>query len=430
MKPSTAFALFLVSSAFVAVTGDESTDLLREQVRLIARNVRLGVNCESPLDCSVSRYARSRSGSFLKFSQHMRERRALVAQASRGPSVHVSNRVYLGNDNGKACGTAAVEQVEAKVGDDIIYCFKVTNDGYTTLKDVKVFNDALGYDDQMVGLLAPGQSYGFTYGTSIMPTANPTLQTNTVRVSANPVSTDGTDLPVPDVSYSDTSTIAIKSPYSPPGMVQPNNCLQDSWLDNKPNGEELVCSTKIASFAADTLKTEPMSCVAGETIRVHMNSVVTVFKDVYDLGWFMAADGGDALTGSCSVNALRSENQYTGLNSFGLLSFEEEQYLGHENDQCGEVIMQGEDGFGYEFEVPLGMLTLKCADEDDNGTADISVCFTWRTDQTDELCTVADSDPATVGRLPDLYPGAALGSCYCNTYEVPTITVTKEKACL
>jgi hypothetical protein len=220
------------------------------------------------------------------------------------------------------------------------------------------------------------------------------------------------------------------SPYSPPGPVGANTCLQDSWLDNNPDGGPLVCNQKIASFALDTLTSAPTTCAAGEMIRINLNSVFTVTKSVFDLAWFIAADGGDGLTGSCSVNALRSENQYTALNSYGLLSFEDEEYLGKENDQCGEIMVLGEDGSGYDFEVPLGMVTLKCTDKDDNGIADITVCFTWRTDQTDQHCTVVDSDPATVGRLPDLYPGAAEGSCYCNTYEVPTITVTKEKSCL
>jgi hypothetical protein len=228
-----------------------------------------------------------------------------------------------------------------------------------------------------------------------------------------------------NVEYVDKSTVAVLSPYSPPGKVVANNCLQDSWLDNNPSGGDLVCSTNTVSFVQDTLTSAPMSCVAGETIRVNLNSVVTVTKSVFDLGWYIAADGGNGLSGSCSVNAIRSENYYTGINQYGMVSFEEEQYMGKENDKCGEIIMLGEDGCAYKFGLPLGMTTIKCADEDENGTAEVRVCFTWRTDETDQPCTVSDSDPATVGRLADLYPGAAQGLCYCSTYEIPTITVTK-----
>jgi hypothetical protein len=353
----------------------------------------------------------------------------LAVKKARAPSVHVSNRVYLGKDDGKACGSDALEYVEANIGDDLTYCFKVTNDGFTTLKDIKVVNEAFGYSDEMVGLLRPGQSYAFTFGISVTSSADNSAQANTVRVTANPVKADGTELPMDDVEYVDKSTVAVLSPYSPPGKVGANNCLQDSWLDNNPSGGDLVCSTNIVSFAQDTLKSAPMSCVAGETIRVNLNSVVSVTKNIYDLGWYIAADGGNGLSGSCSVNAIRSENYYPGVNQYGVVSFEEEQYMGKENDKCGEILMYGEDGFGYEVEVPLGTVTMKCADEDENGAAEVRVCFSWRTEETDQHCTVSDSDPATVGRLADLYPGAAEGSCYCSTYEIPTITVTKGKAC-
>lgn len=366
-----------------------------------------------------------------QFLRYKKARRSLLSLHDLGPSVHVSNRVYRGTDKSKACGSEAVELLEGSVGDDIVYCFKVTNDGSTYLNGIKVSNEVLEYTDAFDGTLAPGKSVVFTLATSIVSTVTVNAQVNRVDVTANPVTVDGIDMTDEDVTYMDSSSVAIKSAFTA-AVAKPNSCLKDSWREAISSSEvELVCSANDVSFMPNSVYSSPMSCVAGETFRADIKTVMSVSKTVYDLGWYIATDGGDALTGKCTVNGFQQGLDYPSINSFGMISFEEESIvLGKVDDRCGDVAVFGEDGLGYEVEVPLGFVTLKCADENEDGAADMKVCFTWSTEETDQQCTLLNSDVDTVGSLPDLYPGAPTGSCFCTTYDIPTISVTKDKACL
>jgi hypothetical protein len=83
-----------------------------------------------------------------------------------------------------------------------------------------------------------------------------------------------------------------------------------------------------------------------------------------------------------------------------------------ENDVCGDVNVPGGGG---DMDVDLyKQLEITCADINSDGYLDFSICFSWRTDGTDDEC-----DPMA------LYPGT-VAKCDCLTIDVPQITVTKE----
>ena len=76
-----------------------------------------------------------------------------------GPSIEIQKTVYRGHDGGASCGTA-VEQVQVRSGDDLTYCFLVTNTGETNLAAIDVTDPdlGLGSGDLTHALLTPGQS--------------------------------------------------------------------------------------------------------------------------------------------------------------------------------------------------------------------------------------------------------------------------------
>lgn len=93
------------------------------------------------------------------------------------------------------------------MGTDVVYCFVVTNIGDTHLNTISLTNDDLAFTDDSIGQLAPGDKTTISYQTTI--TAN---LVNTVVVTGNPVTSDGTDLMgIDDVTDNDPSEVLQNS---------------------------------------------------------------------------------------------------------------------------------------------------------------------------------------------------------------------------
>jgi hypothetical protein len=281
------------------------------------------------------------------------------------------------------------------------------------LGSIVLENAALGFTDQSIGQLAPGAS---VLVFKVLPlTAN---LTNTVIVTANPTLASGMDISgAGDVTDSDPSEVAVakiagdtRSGFKPP--AGPSGCLQDNWsAAGKPG--ELVCATKDVYLEAIKVK-EPKKCSVDDTITISIDGSIRMLKSLkYDVGYYIATDGGDALTGKCSVNGLQSGNDYTVVDKAGsskLVGSVAWTTNGADGDACGDVFTTAD---ASNIDLPVAMdLTVPCKDENEDGILDIAICFTWKCDTTNGLCTISKN-----------IPGALTESCFCTRYDIPGVDV-------
>jgi hypothetical protein len=115
-----------------------------------------------------------------------------VVKESFSAEIDIQNTVYLGKDDGAKCGSPeAVEFVSDFFGSDVVYCFKVTNKGSSHLASIAISNEALSFKDASIGTLAPGQSAIVSHDGQITKDLK-----NVAVVKANPVTSDGRDIPI------------------------------------------------------------------------------------------------------------------------------------------------------------------------------------------------------------------------------------------
>jgi hypothetical protein len=180
--------------------------------------------------------------------------------------------------------------------------------------------------------------------------------------------------------------------------------MEDVWTA-VGNKDSLVCRAKEVSL--EYVKSPVMkSCKEGEMIVVDLDSRINMNSGRYDFGWYVATDGGDGLTGSCALKSLGQTDTYTATG--GTVTFDQDS--NGNADSCGDVVASTNASLDIKL---ARQLELTCTDINKDGYLDFSICFTWRTDSTDNTC-----DPNA------LTPGSA-DKCDCMTYDVPEITVTK-----
>ena len=319
--------------------------------------------------------------------------------------ISITNTVYLGGDSAGASCAAAVEFVEGYKGTSVVYCFNVTNTGNTYLSAITISDNALTFNTSGFMTLSPGQSVLVPYVASILSNL-----TNVAVVTGDPVYSNGTEIPnMVDVTDSDPSEVGILVNVYPPENNQ--TCLQDRWNETGTTpGEDLICTTK--DVYVDSMVSKPITCVLGSLVNVSVSAFISIASTRSDLGWYIAADGGDALEGNCIVEGLEEQYKYYITNTtFG----GEVTWL---DDECGDVTI---NGTGAILEVPTFVhATIMCADENKDNKIDLSVCFTWDTQDTDGLCSITSSKQN--GGSPHLTPGSS-SMCYCESYNIPNSTV-------
>ena len=129
------------------------------------------------------------------------------------PSIAVDKSVYAGHDGGSSC--AGSGNLVARNGDEITYCFVITNEGEATLEPVTFSDPLLGLTEANVsgdtaGLasLAPGDSVTLYVETDVDGDL-----TNTAIVTGTPVDGDGDPLPGSDpVTDEDVATVDEVAP--------------------------------------------------------------------------------------------------------------------------------------------------------------------------------------------------------------------------
>jgi hypothetical protein len=132
----------------------------------------------------------------------------------------------------------------------------------------------------------------------------------------------------------------------------------------------------------------------------------------FDPGWYVATDGGNALTGRCAIVSLSKGGTYSFTNG-GEVRWEKEEgeRSNAAGDLCGDVNIQGGRGTTLTGTNMIIETPVLCNDSNGDGTLDVGVCFSWRTKGTDGFC------------MPKaLYPGTT-SKCYCQSSEVANMKV-------
>jgi hypothetical protein len=328
-----------------------------------------------------------------------------VGTLQYSPAIKIENTVYVGDDLGVLCASKSVEKVTDLKSTAIVYCFKITNTGDTYLHGIRVDNAELEFFDTSVDRLAPNESTWVIFPSSIAGSL-----VNNAVVTARPSFVDGRDiLGAQPVTATDPSEVAFIYVPTPPSNT---TCIENHWQSAGKNGT-LLCTNKQVSLS-EVASTKKLQCKLGEKIKVSVNGNVLIDGDRNDLGWYVASDGGDALTGTCTVQGLESSYNY----SFAKTSNATKppgrvvwwKKDGADDDQCGDIA--GTTG-PVELRAPLLVDTeIMCADENEDGIVDVAFCFTWRSDANNKgVCQIADNIPGTSC------------SCYCTRYDIPDVVI-------
>jgi uncharacterized repeat protein (TIGR01451 family) len=113
----------------------------------------------------------------------------LVTPLGFTANIDIEKTVYMGHNGLVSCN--GEELVTGEMNDLITYCFEVTNNGPSYLKDVLVSDSVLGFNTDSIGVLAPGQTV-----TVFMQTTLTRDVTSPAETTGIPVYPDGeTELP-------------------------------------------------------------------------------------------------------------------------------------------------------------------------------------------------------------------------------------------
>ena len=342
---------------------------------------------------------------------------ATIEAIKPAPQVSLVAGAYVGDDLGISCNTKAASSVATQAGDQTVFCFQVTNNGNTDLSNVVLSSPQIDFKSNSIGTLAPGDSQEVDFAYTIV---SDTADAAVVTITANPTLADGSSMADP---VTDTSTVHMvvagdtRSTDKPSLLTGDGNCIETNWKD-AGNTEELLCATRDI-FVESGAASKPLQCVTGDKVKVTIDASIR-FRDItprYDVAWYVAKDGGDAMTGTCSSTALsRASNDYSIVDSSG-----SDQVVGSvvwdatdgDGDECGDVVISsGTDG--ANLDIPLVVdLEVPCMDDNEDGLLDVAVCFTWRQDCNNDVCSF------TAGVI----PGNPTTGCYCTRVDISNTEV-------
>jgi uncharacterized repeat protein (TIGR01451 family) len=322
------------------------------------------------------------------------------------PVIKVENTVYKGLNGNSGC-SKGVEKVVDVAGTDVTHCFTITNTGNTFLTKVKLINTDISFTNDLINL-APGASTTVSTPGKITGNAE-----NIATAQGTPSMSDGSPIaslaPVKATDPAELGLAIVPDTRSTTKDL-PIKCMQNAWED-AGNAAKLVCRSKEV-YLSKWVNPPSLTCNEGETITISLKGLVYLNSDRADPGWYVAKDGGDALTGTCSAQAFLANKKYSG----ATVSYQD-------GDMCGDVAVGPGGG---AVEVPfIENQTIKCVDNNNDYNLDFSVCFSWRTDKTNGKCAITRA--ASEGREIDLFP-ASTDKCFCTRYDVDTIKVVKPKS--
>ena len=181
---------------------------------------------------------------------------------------------------------------------------------------------------------------------------------------------------------------------------QAASCAQTAF------GGNLNCTagdTGVAQITAINV-TDPCTGV-GDTATIQLRlRIVSTANNRYDIGYYVALDGGDAYTGDC-FNGILTPVSATPDPASGV-----GPYLNSDGDGCGDIA-QDVDNL-----VDLPPLNFSCTDADANGQLDISTVVSW-TQSAMDVCNAAPALPGNSSKC----EGSVFASI---NVPVPTATPT------
>lgn len=197
----------------------------------------------------------------------------------------------------------------------------------------------------------------------------------------------------------------------PPGQTA-GNCLNDLAGFNNP-----TCTAGDVKINKFNVISGPATCVSGTIINVELQAeTIANANERYNIGYFIALDGGNAKTGLCyddylppplSLAATPSGSMRTSpfYNANGDLCGDLEQGVINLRNIGGATVSSGPQG-------PPVMLAIPCLDLTGNGMADVNACTSWENNKNLNTCTsIAGTIPSTPSK------------CDCGPVQVGNISV-------
>ncbi len=174
-----------------------------------------------------------------------------------------------------------------------------------------------------------------------------------------------------------------------------NNCLDDL---SPLNG--LNCTANDVGYSDYGVISGPSSCMEGEQVqltlelRLKPNALIR-----YDLGIFVATDGGNALVGSCQRDWL---SPVAALNNSNLNEVSRTgPFYNADGDSCGDIrstatgVVNGVSGWTFKV---IGPITITCEDFNNDGFLDVATVTSWDI-STASVCTnISQTLPPSVSK--------------------------------
>lgn len=238
------------------------------------------------------------------------------------------------------------------------------------------------------------------------------------------------------VSSDRPASIAPAAALAPVAALAPaaKNCMADVY------GDTLNCTANDVRVAQYTLVEGPAECLPGSTIRVKLQAeLIAGAQNRYDVGLFVAQDGGAALTGSCfrdylapplaPVGEYQPGARFTSVPGNPPVFTGGGPFLTVEDaaDQCGDIA-QGVPTFRDLGEAPAGAHTgpvwvdIVCQDRVNavgaavpDQVADAGTCVSWdnQANASPVCASVEDTKPGTKSK------------CNCSFVQIAGLTVPK-----
>lgn len=174
----------------------------------------------------------------------------------------------------------------------------------------------------------------------------------------------------------------------------------------------MACDVRLGTFYND----EVIACSPGDVVTLHLRAQLLAGAfERYDIGLYVATDGGNARTGSCHRDYLPPPLADRGEYNPGAPRpdppggpFYDAELDKDPADECGDL----ERGvYTYYDLAPLAGIEVPCIDSDGDGYLDVSTCVSWDNQKTNTCLGVDDAVPSNGAK------------CRCETLTVGNVIV-------
>ncbi len=194
--------------------------------------------------------------------------------------------------------------------------------------------------------------------------------------------------------------------------LSPPRAIAQTCIDDV-TGTTNTCTANDVRITNFTIVSVIDGCVsASDTATVNAQVTLLAGTNRFDIGIFIAQDGGFARTGSCLHEYLPPPLAVPPGHNAGSGTGPYAQNEGSSADACGDIIANEQTLRN------LNGLIVQCADFDSNGTLDIGTCISWDNQTSNNCNSVSDAIPGTKAK------------CNCEPVEVantgvPNLQLTK-----